>query len=248
MKLADRMSRLGTETAFVVLAKAKELEAQGREIIHLEIGEPDFDTPQNIINEAVKALQNHWTHYGPAAGLPELREAVADEIIRTRKIKVGPENVVITPGGKPVMFFVMLALVNEGDEVIYPNPSFPIYESIINFIGAKPVPIKMREEREFRLDVDELISMVTPKTKLIIINSPENPTGSILTKEDLKAIAEVCIKNDIYVLECGVSILKSFENRFTKVAQVERTVRTKIVNVVEVFHSACFIIQADDYL
>ena len=200
MKLAERMSRLGTETAFVMLAKAKQLEAQGKEIIHLEIGEPDFDTPRNIIDAAIDALRDGWTHYGPSAGLPELREAVADEVTRTRGVKVDPAEVVITPGGKPVMFFAMLALIDDGDEVIYPNPGFPIYESVINFIGAKPVPIRLREENRFRLDVDELISLVTPKTKMIVVNSPQNPTGSVLTEEDLRAIADVSIKNNIIVL------------------------------------------------
>ncbi len=200
MKLAKRMSRLGTETAFVVLAKAKQLEAQGKEIIHLEIGEPDFDTPRNIIDAAIGALRDGWTHYGPSAGLPELREAVADEVTRTRGVKVDPADVVITPGGKPVMLFAMLALIDDGDEVIYPNPGFPIYESVINFIGAKPVPIRLREENRFRLDVDELASLVTPKTKMIVVNSPQNPTGSVLTEEDLRAIADVSIENDIIVL------------------------------------------------
>ncbi len=200
MKLADRMSRLGTETAFVVLAKAKQLEAKGKEIIHLEIGEPDFDTPRNIIDSAIDALNSGWTHYGPSAGLPDLRETIAGEITQTRGVKVDPSQVVVTPGGKPVMFFVMLALVNEGDEVIYPNPGFPIYESVINFIGAKPVPIQLKEENQFRLDIDELASLVTPKTKMIIINSPQNPTGSVLTQKDLRAIAEISIKNDIIVL------------------------------------------------
>ena len=200
MKLAERMSRLGTETAFVVLAKAKQLEAEGKEIIHLEIGEPDFDTPRNIIDSAIDALNDGWTHYGPSAGLPDLRETIAGEITQTRGVKVEPSQVVVTPGGKPVMFFVMLALVNEGDEVIYPNPGFPIYESVINFIGAKSVPIQLKEENQFRLDVDELASLVTPKTKMIVINSPQNPTGSVLTPEDLKAIAEISIKNDIIVL------------------------------------------------
>jgi aspartate/methionine/tyrosine aminotransferase len=200
MKLAKRMSRLGTETAFVVLAKAKKLEAQGKEIIHLEIGEPDFDTPRNIIDAAIDALRDGWTHYGPSAGLPELREAVADEVTRTRGVKVDPADVVITPGGKPVMFFAMLALIDSDDEVIYPNPGFPIYESVINFIGAKPVPIRLREENQFRLDVDELASLVTPKTKMIVVNSPQNPTGSVLTVEDLRAIADIAIKNDIIVL------------------------------------------------
>ena len=217
MKLADRMSRLGTETAFVVLAKAKKLEAQGKEIIHLEIGEPDFDTPKNIIDKAVEALNNHWTHYGPAAGLPELRQTIADEINRTRGLNMGPENVVVSPGGKPVMFFFMLALVNEGDEVIYPNPGFPIYESVINFIGAKPVPIKMREEKQFRLDVDELISLITPKTRLIIINSPQNPTGSVLTKDDLKAIADICIKNNIYVLSDEIYSRIIYNGKFNSI-------------------------------
>jgi len=200
MKLANRMSRLGTETAFVVLAKAKELEKRGMEVIHLEIGEPDFDTPRNIIDEAIKALNNHWTHYGPSAGLIELREAIVEEIKNTRGLTIKPENVVVTPGGKPVMFFSILALVNEGEEVIYPNPGFPIYESIINFIGAKPVPIMLREENQFRLDVDELKSLVTPKTRLIIINSPHNPTGSMLDYDDVKQIAELAVKHDIYIL------------------------------------------------
>lgn len=200
MKLADRMSRLGTETAFVVLAKAKQLEAQGKEIIHLEIGEPDFDTPRYIVDSAIEALNSGWTHYGPSAGLPDLRETVALEVSRTRDVKIDPSQVVITPGGKPVMFFAILALINKDDEVIYPNPGFPIYESVINFIGAKAVPIKLREENQFRLDVNELSSLVTQKTRMIIINSPQNPTGSVLTEQDLKAIAEIALKNDIVVL------------------------------------------------
>jgi len=200
MKLAERMSRLGTETAFVVLAKAKKLESEGKDIVHLEIGEPDFDTPRNIIDSAIDALNKGWTHYGPSAGLPDLRETIAAEITRTRGVKVQPSQVVVTPGGKPVMFFTILALVNPTDEVIYPNPGFPIYESVINFIGAVPVPIKLREENQFRLDVDELASLVTERTKMIIINSPQNPTGSVLTKSDLKAIADIAIKNDIIVL------------------------------------------------
>jgi aspartate aminotransferase len=228
MKLADRMSRLGTETAFVVLAKAKQLESQGKDIIHLEIGEPDFDTPKNIIDEAVAALKNHWTHYGPSAGLPQLRQVVADDISRTRKIKVGPENVVITPGAKPIMFFAMLALLNEGDEVIYPNPGFPIYESVIDFIGVKSVPIKMREEKQFRLDVDELISLITSKTRMIVINSPHNPTGSVLTKADLEAIAEVAIKNDIYVLSDEIYSRIIYDGQHNSIASfdgmLERTI------------------------
>ncbi len=200
MKLADRMSRLGTETAFEVLAKAKQLEAKGKDIIHVEIGEPDFDTPKNITEAGIQALKDGYTHYNPSAGLPELREVIAKEISRTRKINVNPDQVVVTPGGKPIIFFSILALINEEDEVIYPNPGYPIYESVINFIGAKAVPIQLREENDFRLDTDELKKLVTDKTKMIIINSPHNPTGGILTRDDLKAIAEIALSKDIFVL------------------------------------------------
>jgi aspartate aminotransferase len=200
MKLADRMSRLGTETAFEVLARAKQLEAQGKEIIHLEIGEPDFDTPRNITDAAIKALNEGWTHYNPSAGLPDMRETIAEYISKTRKIQVNRDQVVVTPGAKPIMFFSILALVNEGDEVIYPNPGFPIYESVIEFVGAKAVPIQLREENDFRLDTDELKKLVTHKTKLIVINSPQNPTGGILTYNDLKAIADIALSRDIMVL------------------------------------------------
>ena len=200
MKLADRMSRLGTETAFEVLARAKQLEKKGKNIIHLEIGEPDFDTPKNITDAAIKALKEGWTHYGPSAGLPEVREVIAKYISKTRKINVNPDQVVVTPGAKPIMFFSILALANEGEEVIYPNPGFPIYESVINFVGAKAVPIKLREENDFRLDTNELKKLVTDKTKMIIINSPQNPTGGVLTKDDLKVIAEIVLSKDIMVL------------------------------------------------
>jgi aspartate aminotransferase len=200
MKLAGRMSRLGTETAFEVLAKAKQLEAKGKKIIHLEIGEPDFDTPKNIVEAGVRALKEGYTHYGPSAGMPEVREVIAKYVSKTRNINVKPEQVVVTPGAKPIMFFGILALANEEDEVIYPNPGFPIYESVIKFIGAKAVPIQLREENDFRLDTDELKKLVTDKTKLIIINSPANPTGGILTKDDLKVIAEIALSKDIMVL------------------------------------------------
>ncbi|MEM2546627.1 MAG: pyridoxal phosphate-dependent aminotransferase [Candidatus Bathyarchaeia archaeon] len=198
---ADRMAVLGTETAFEVLAKAKALERQGKNIIHLEIGEPDFDTPQNIKEAAVKALYSGYTHYVPAAGIPELREAIAEYISKTRKIPVEPDEVVVTPGAKPIMFFAILACVNPGEEVLYPNPGFPIYESMINFVGAKPVPIPLKEENDFRLDHEYVKKKVTKKTKMIILNSPENPTGGVLTKEDLKVIAD-CIANrdDVIVL------------------------------------------------
>jgi hypothetical protein len=185
LRLAKRMSRLGTETAFEVLVRARALEAQGKNIIHLEIGEPDFDTPANVIAAGVEALQQGYTHYGPAAGLPELRQAIADDVAKSRGIKVTPDEVVVVPGGKPIIFFTMLALIDEGDEVIYPNPGFPIYESMINFLGAKPVPIAIREDRDFSLDVNELKSLITDRTKLIIINSPHNPTGGVMTPGDI---------------------------------------------------------------
>src|SRR5512139_4111400 len=188
MELADRMSRLGTETAFSVLARAKALEAQGRKVVHLEIGEPDFDTPANIIEAAVAALSGGHTHYTPAAGILPLREAIAGYTSRTRGIPVDPEQVVVTPGAKPIMFYTILALVDPGDEVIYPNPGFPIYESMINFVGATPVALPLREENEFRFDADEFRSKVTSRTKLIIVNSPQNPTGGVLERSDLEAI------------------------------------------------------------
>ena len=200
LRLASRMSRLGTETAFVVLARARELEKQGKKIVHLEIGEPDFDTPSNVVEAAVDALHKGWTHYGPSAGLPQLREAIAEYVSRTRKVQVAPEEVVVVPGGKPIIFFSILALVDEGDEVIYPNPGFPIYESMINYLGGKAVPIHLQEENDFALDVAELASRITDRTKLIIINSPHNPTGGILTRKDVTEIAEAIGDRNIMVL------------------------------------------------
>ena len=194
------MARLGTETAFEVLVKARALEAKGRDIVHLEIGEPDFDTPANIIEAATAALHKGWTHYGPSAGLPALREAIAEEVSRSRKVEVKPEEVVVVPGGKPIIFFTILALVEEGDEVIYPNPGFPIYESMINFMGAKAVPIRLREEMDFRLDVNELARLINDRTKLIILNSPQNPTGGVLTRKDVEDIAAAIGDRDIMVL------------------------------------------------
>src|SRR5467141_5362794 len=189
LRLAKRMARLGTETAFEVLVKARALEAKGRDIVHLEIGEPDFDTPANIIEAATDALHKGFTHYGPSAGLPQLREIIAQYVSETRRVNVSPEEVVVVPGGKPIIFFSILALTEDGDEVIYPNPGFPIYESMINYVGAKAVPIRLREELDFRLDVDELTTLINERTKLIILNSPQNPTGRVLTKDDITAIA-----------------------------------------------------------
>jgi aspartate/methionine/tyrosine aminotransferase len=194
------MARLGTETAFEVLVKARALEAKGRDIIHMEIGEPDFDTPANIIEAGSDALHKGWTHYGPSAGLPALREAIAEEISRSRKVPVKAEEVVVVPGGKPIIFFTILALVDEGDEVVYPNPGFPIYESMINFMGAKAVPIRLREEMDFRLDVNELTRLINERTKLIILNSPQNPTGGMLTRDDIEAIAAGIGDREIMVL------------------------------------------------
>jgi aspartate/methionine/tyrosine aminotransferase len=189
LRLAKRMARLGTETAFEVLVKARALEAKGRDIVHLEIGEPDFDTPGNIIDAACDALHNGYTHYGPSAGMPQLRETIAQYVSETRRVDATPDEVVVVPGGKPIIFFSILALVEEGDEVIYPNPGFPIYESMIDFLGAKAVPIQLREEMDFRLDVNDLGGLINDRTKLIILNSPQNPTGGVLTKDDLEAIA-----------------------------------------------------------
>ena len=209
--LAQRMSRLGTETAFEVLSKAKALERQGRSIVHLEIGEPDFDTPKHIVEAAVDALRGGWTHYGPSAGLPELREAIAKYVSRTRRVTVTPEEVVVVPGGKPIMFYAMLALIDEGDEVIYPNPGFPIYESMINYVGGTAVPIALREERDFAMDVDEMARLITPRTKLIILNSPQNPTGGVLGRKEIERAAEAIGDRNIMVLADEIYSRLQFE-------------------------------------
>ncbi|MFQ5503215.1 MAG: pyridoxal phosphate-dependent aminotransferase [Planctomycetota bacterium] len=190
MKLAARMENLGTETAFLVLARARQLESEGRDIVHLEIGEPDFDTPANIVAAGAEALSGGYTHYGPAPGLPELRKAVADEVGRSRGVDVSPEEVVILPGGKPVMSFLMLAVLEEGCEAVYPNPGFPIYESMINFLGARAVPLPIREENDFNVDVGELQGLLGEETRLLILNSPGNPCGGVLSRSDVDRIAE----------------------------------------------------------
>ncbi|WP_226980766.1 MULTISPECIES: pyridoxal phosphate-dependent aminotransferase [Thermomicrobium] len=198
--LAERMGRLGTESAFEVLARARALEAQGRSIIHLEIGEPDFDTPPHIVEAAIEALRGGDTHYTPAAGLPELRAAIAEEVSRTRGIPVEPDRVVVTPGGKPIMFFTILALAEEGAEVIYPDPGFPIYESVIRFAGATPVPLPLREELGFAFDPDELRRLVTKRTRLVIVNSPHNPTGAVIGREVLEELARLAQEYGFIVL------------------------------------------------
>jgi len=228
MKFAERMKRLGTETAFEVLARARQLEAAGKEVVHLEIGEPDFDTPGYICDAAIQAIRDGYTHYNPSAGYPEVRKIISDEINKTRGINSNPEQVVIVPGGKPVMFYVIFALVDRGDEVIYPNPGFPIYESLINFVDAKPVPIPLKEENDFRLDVEELESLVTSRTKLLIINSPQNPTGGFLTHDDLERIAKIAVDNDLWVLSDEIYSRIIYEGKFESMTQFpglpERTI------------------------
>ena len=200
LRLAERTSRLGTETAFEVLNRARALERQGKDIVHLEIGEPDFDTPKNVVDAGIDALRNGWTHYGPSAGLPELRQAIAEDVSKSRGVKVTSDEVVVVPGGKPIIFFTLLTLADVGDEIIYPNPGFPIYESMINYLGAKAVPIRLHEERDFGLDVKELKALITDRTKLIIINSPQNPTGGVLSRQDIEGIAEAIGDRNILVL------------------------------------------------
>jgi aspartate aminotransferase len=228
LRLAERMSRLGTETAFEVLNKARALERQGKKIIHLEIGEPDFDTPSNVVEAAVTALHKGWTHYGPSAGLPDLRQAIAEEVSNTRKVKVSPDEVVVVPGGKPIIFFSILTLADVGDEIIYPNPGFPIYESMIRYAGAKPVPIQLHEERDFGLDVNELASLINDKTRLIILNSPQNPTGGVLTKQDIADIAAAIGDRNIPILSDEIYSRLIFEGEHHSIMSVpgfqERTI------------------------
>ena len=228
LQLAQRMSRLGTETAFEVLNKARALERQGKSIIHLEIGEPDFDTPANVVEAGGDALHKGWTHYGPSAGLPELRQTVADYVSRTRSVKVTPEEVVVVPGGKPIIFFTILALIDEGDEVIYPNPGFPIYESMIHYVGGKAVPIHLREERDFSLDVDELAGLITNRTKLIVLNSPHNPTGGVMQRRDVEQVAQVIGDRNILVLSDEIYSRLVFEGDHFSIMSVpgmqERTI------------------------
>ncbi|MBV9303578.1 MAG: pyridoxal phosphate-dependent aminotransferase [Acidobacteriaceae bacterium] len=200
MQLAKRMERLGGEGAFEVLVRARALKARGRDIIHLEIGEPDFPTPSNIIEAAKKALDEEWTHYGPTQGFPELRQAIARYISKTRNINVGGQHVCVVPGGKPIIFFPMMALLEPDDEVIYPNPGFPIYESMINFLGATPVPIPLVENRGFTFDLDRLRDSITDRTKMLVLNSPQNPTGGLIPEEDIRAIADLVEGRDLIIL------------------------------------------------
>jgi aspartate aminotransferase len=228
MKVASRMARIGTESAFEVLVRARALEADGRDVIHLEIGEPDFDTPRHVVQAAGDALEAGYTHYGPALGLPELRQEIARYLAESRGVEVPWERVVVTPGGKPPMFYTIMALIESGDEVIYPNPGFPIYESMISFVGGAPVPLPLREEREFRFDPDEFRSLVTDRTRLLIINSPQNPTGGVLTRPDLEAVAEVALERDLLVLSDEIYSRILYEGEHISVAtlpgMLERTI------------------------
>ncbi|MGA2136191.1 MAG: pyridoxal phosphate-dependent aminotransferase [Bryobacteraceae bacterium] len=200
MKLAERMQRIRTESAFDVLMRARALEARGRSVIHLEIGEPDFPTPEHIVEAGQRAMADGWTHYGPTPGYPELRAAVAEDVSRRRGIRVGAEHVCIVPGGKPMIFFPMMALLEPGDEVIYPNPGFPIYESMIRTLGATPVPIPLLESRGFSFDLDLLRDKLSPRTKMMVLNSPENPTGGVIPEDDMRAIAGMVRERDLIVL------------------------------------------------
>jgi len=228
MKLAQRMQRLGTEIAFEVLVRARALEAEGRDVIHLEIGEPDFDTPRNVIEAGCTALRDGWTHYGPSAGLPDLRQAIVDYVNRSRGTTFAPEHVVVTPGGKPIMFFAIMALLEAGDEAIYPDPGFPIYRSMIDFVGATAVPIPLREEKEFRLDVEELAGLITSRTRLLIINSPANPTGGVLERGEIEEIARLAVEHNLVVLADEIYSEILYEGEHVSIAtmpgMMERTI------------------------
>ncbi|MBX3030369.1 MAG: pyridoxal phosphate-dependent aminotransferase [Chloroflexi bacterium] len=228
MRLATRVRTIGTESAFEAAGRARALEAQGRPIIHLEIGEPDFDTPAGVRAAAQHALDAGWTHYGPPLGLPQLREAIAEDATARKGFPVDPSRVVVTPGAKPVMAFAMLALGEPGVEVIVPDPGFPIYASMASFAGATPVPIPLRQERDFRIDIDELASLVTPRTRLLVINSPHNPCGSMLTPDDLRAIADLAIEHDLVVLSDEIYARIVYEGEAPSIAALpgmaERTI------------------------
>jgi aspartate aminotransferase len=228
LRLAQRMSRLGTETAFEVLNKAQALEKLGKKVVHLEIGEPDFDTPANVVEAGIDAMRKGWTHYGPSAGLPELRQAIAEDVSRSRGVKVASDEVVVVPGGKPIIFFTILALADVGDEIIFPNPGFPIYESMIDYAGARAIPIRLREEKDFGFDVDELASLITDRTRLIILNSPQNPTGGVLSKQDIQDIAAAIGDRNIMVLSDEIYSRLVFDGEHHSIMSVpgfqERTI------------------------
>jgi aspartate aminotransferase len=228
LRIAERMNRLGTESAFEVLVKARALEAQGRDIVHLEVGEPDFATPEHIVQAGIRALKEGKTKYTPSAGIPELREAIARHVSATRGVKIGAEQVVVTPGAKPIMFFSLLSLVEPGDEVLCPAPGFPIYESMIDYCGGTPVPYILREENRFRFDPDEFRAKANAKTKMIILNSPHNPTGGVLEEGDLRIVAEVAQEYDITVFTDEIYWRVLYDGTFSSVLAIpgmaERTI------------------------
>jgi aspartate/methionine/tyrosine aminotransferase len=217
MNFATRMNGLGGDAAIEIFTKAKQLEDQGRNIIHLEIGQPDFKTPQNIREVAFQAMNDGYTTYTPAAGLLKLREVIAEHISQTRNISVNSDEVVVMPGAKPVIFFTLLALINPGDEVIYPNPGFPVYESVINLVGGKPIPLPLLEELDFQFSIDNLVNSISEQTKLLILNSPHNPTGSVLTTEYLEAIAKLAVKHNLYVLSDEIYSHLTYDSKFTSI-------------------------------
>lgn len=228
MKLAERLNFLGTENAFEVLAEVHKLQAQGRDIISFAIGEPDFDTPEHIKQACISAINQNHTHYGPSAGILPLRTAIAEHIQQTRQIPVTPEEVVVTPGGKPIIYYALHALIDPGDEVIYPNPGFPIYESVIRFTGGKPIAAPLLEEKSFNFDIEQLERLLTPKTKLIILNSPQNPTGGVLSDETLAAIARFALQHNLWVLSDEIYSRMLYEGEFKSISSLpgmkERTI------------------------
>jgi len=229
MQLVEKMSRIGTESAFEVLAKARALEKQGRNVIHLEIGEPDFPTPPHVVEAGKQALDEGWTKYGPTPGFPEFREAIAAYVSRTRGVKVSGENVCVVPGGKPIMFFSMIALLEIGDEVIFPDPGFPIYESVIRFLGATPVPIPLVESRGFSFDLDTLRDRLSNKTKMVILVSPANPTGGVIPKEDLARMADMFRDRDIMVLSDEIYSRIWYETEPSSIASFDGMLEKTII-------------------
>ncbi len=231
MQYTERISRLESEGAFAVLAKAKKMEAAGKSVIHLQIGEPDFDTPKNVCDVGIKAIRDGHTHYAPSGGIPEVRKVVAEHVCKSRGINVTSDNIIVMPGCKPLIFAALISLINEGDEVIVPNPGYPTYRSVTNFLGAKPVPIQLREENDFRFRLDDLKSLITNKTKMIILNSPENPTGGILTWEDLEGIYELANKHDLWILSDEIYSQIVYDVKFQSITSVPGAMdRTVIVD------------------
>jgi aspartate/methionine/tyrosine aminotransferase len=229
MRLAERMDHIGTETAFEAAARARALAATGRDVIHLHLGEPDFDTPPNIVEAAQRALADGHTHYAPPPGVPVFREAIAADFTRRRGVEVSPDRVVVAPGAKPIMAFTMMALVGPGDEVIVPDPGFPIYDSMARFMGATPVPIPLRAEADFRLDLDELRSLITPRTRLVVFNSPQNPTGAVLTRGDIEGIAAIAMAHDLTVLADEIYSRILYEGEHVSILSVEGMAERTIV-------------------